>query len=1029
MNKEIVSEIYRIKEVMNLNANLISEGVGTGILDLLGLEKKAKQWGKDFYDFTMGSGRRVNNRGILTINGVPVDQTFLDLIDRASNSTRGFWDEIRNSADSVKNLKLIGLIIRSDEALAKKIFDGIIENIKKYGGDDFRFKTSEEIKQNFLIALYKKMKDEDLSLDEALEAVFVDQNGVIEYQYVNGLRDEIQKGIDELSPVIKDRIDNPQNYVDVGVVTNFTDLFSVWQFSAQWLGNLVRKREDIIKDIEKTIQRINTKISQPAIGEPAGNIKSDLELLLNQIITLKKKGGDVNIEDFKKYLAEANFVNDEQFKDWYDANKAEIDVLMKNAKQSWGDQGQIALEAYLKTLLEYIPLVKFKSIGVAGGEEGLEFSKATLTNFLSRWGRRVALKNPNTIKELRRIRLLQGRNGYLLDKVVTAAVLVPTGYWIWDTITGTLKDNQDNIQAYNTLKKLYEEICGGKVTLDSEGKNVTVTDPTSDSSDCEKMKKGLQDMHPEELKKYIDYVIDSLKPGGGAIEKLIEGAGFAEVIDEVLFFTELDKLSIAVYDFITNQATRLDGIDPKVFVDEMIKEFEKNNEGLDEILKDVDLVNITDEKLNEVIDKIKNSKDYKQTTEPYKSVLEKYPKLYNWTTISTMTFEQNDTRFRLNRYSDNLEFKAQKNEDGTWSWVAPVQKPFESDGIDPTAGQQSGGGEQQQGGGGNQQQNVGGGTSLTPQKASELDFDLARFKREGTAQGIPVDATVDAQNNIVLNMNGTLYPIMKNSSGIWVYKDYPTTPVFDNSSNNQEQNLNNQGDSNTNNQMTNDSYINKKKIIKQINPKTLKESIKNKLLLKNEEKKYKIRKINENLRKFEEDFYYGNYNKFFKKMFKLGESFKNSKLYLNEDDNVTFDNALIQSGLFKGQEDRMKKEFCNYICNKLGLDNEIKMNFEKRINEYPFNDIGQLFTDTEKVVDLIYKSFTDSISDSTGTPNDFTTALQSTIKPYLKTADFERNFKSNLVSLSEPIMDNARKKVDDLVSKIKELLAKEDSES
>jgi hypothetical protein len=226
-----------------------------------------------------------------------------------------------------------------------------------------------------------------------------------------------------------------------------------------------------------------------------------------------------------------------------------------------------------------------------------------------------------------------------------------------------------------------------------------------------------------------------------------------------------------------------------------------------------------------------------------------------------------------------------------------------------------------------------------------------------------------------------------------------------------------------------DSYINKKRMINQVNTKTLKESIRNKVLLKHEEKKYKIKKINENLRKFEENFYYGNYNKFFDKMFKLAESYKKSKLYLNEDDNVTFDSALIQSGLFKGQEDRMKQEFCNYVCNKLGLEGEVRRNFEDRVSNYPFNDIGQLFTDTDKMIDMIYKSFSDSISNDSSTPDNFISVLQSTIKPYLKTADFERNFKSNLTSVSEPIMDNARKKVDNLVMKIKELLAKEESKS
>jgi hypothetical protein len=125
----------------------------------------------------------------------------------------------------------------------------------------------------------------------------------------------------------------------------------------------------------------------------------------------------------------------------------------------------------------------------------------------------------------------------------------------------------------------------------------------------------------------------------------------------------------------------------------------------------------------------------------------------------------------------------------------------------------------------------------------------------------------------------------------------------------------------------------------------------------------------------------------------------------------------------------MKQEFSNYVSKNLGLKGEVRRNFEDKVSNYPFNDIGQLFTDTDKMIDMIYKSFSDSISNDSSTPDNFISVLQSTIKPYLKTADFERNVKSNLASVSEPIMNKARKKVDNLVMKIKELLAKEESKS
>jgi len=310
-----------------------------------------------------------------------------------------------------------------------------------------------------------------------------------------------------------------------------------------------------------------------------------------------------------------------------------------------------------------------------------------------------------------------------------------------------------------------------------------------------------------------------------------------------------------------------------------------------------------------------------------------------------------------------------------------------------------------------EEQSVQDGT-LTREEAKRIGFDLDNYLR-GLQEDDPNGKVYkgDNDNTVIVLWNNAKYKGVKIGNE-WYYNGDTKNPLL---KINQEETA------------PRESYINKKRMINQVNTKTLKESIRNKVLLKHEEKKYKIKKINENLRKFEENFYYGDYNKFFDKMFKLAESYKKSKLYLNEDDNVTFDSALIQSGLFKGQEDRMKQEFCNYVCNKLGLEGEVRRNFEDRVSNYPFNDIGQLFTDTDKMIDMIYKSFSDSISNDSSTPDNFISVLQSTIKPYLKTADFERNFKSNLTSVSEPIMDNARKKVDNLVMKIKELLAKEES--
>jgi hypothetical protein len=867
-----------------------------------------------------------------------------------------FFDTISRSATGIEDLKIIGLIINSDEQLAKKFFDDIISNLKNSGAEELADKTPEEIEKILFTALYKKMKDTGQDLDETVQSAFTSPSGNVYWELINGLKNKIRKGIDELPENIKDRIDNPKNYKDISTIGDWANMASVWQFSAQWLKGLFTKQKDIKNEIDAIIKRINAKLTQPVVGEPKLLIGDDLDILLNKIILLKKSTRQANADEFKTYLIDNKLINNsDEYKEWYAANKEEIDILMKNARTQFSEQSKVAFEAYLKTLTEYIPLVKWKSIGVVGGETGLAPLRESATNFLKRWGRRGTFMNSNNIDELRRIRLLQGRNGYILDKLATAILLVPTGHYLWYNIVEKFRPNLENIKTYNLLKQIYIELCGGSVSVDEEGKTVSIEGSTNDSGECVEVKAALEKIKPEEFKDWFDFLWESLNPKFGILGEIIKGSDYAKIIDEGIFFTDLDKLAMWAWSFVEKQNTTLTGVSPEDFVKGLINEFKEENEEVNGILKNLDLMNINDEQFKEALDKIEKSQNLtfgKPSREPYKSVLTDYPHLYNWADISSMEFEQNDTRFKIVRYKDNSEFKAQKNSDGTWMWVSPVEVQFNDDGDDPTGGKKQGG---QEGGGGPNPQRV-----------------------ENTGTNTEVEINTGRRGG-------------KKDIG--------------------------------------DSYINKKRMINQVNTKTLKESIRNKVLLKHEEKKYKIKKINENLRKFEENFYYGNYNKFFDKMFKLAESYKKSKLYLNEDDNVTFDSALIQSGLFKGQEDRMKQEFCNYVCNKLGLEGEVRRNFEDRVSNYPFNDIGQLFTDTDKMIDMIYKSFSDSISNDSSTPDNFISVLQSTIKPYLKTADFERNFKSNLTSVSEPIMDNARKKVDNLVMKIKELLAKEESKS
>jgi len=207
--------------------------------------------------------------------------------------------------------------------------------------------------------------------------------------------------------------------------------------------------------------------------------------------------------------------------------------------------------------------------------------------------------------------------------------------------------------------------------------------------------------------------------------------------------------------------------------------------------------------------------------------------------------------------------------------------------------------------------------------------------------------------------------------------------------------------------------------------KTLKENIKEKLVKKYKTKKQKINKLTEGFERTSFDFYNENYDRFFKNMFILAES----NNLINEDESTTFDEALIKSGLFKGQGERIKKELVNFVARKIELTDEIKEKLKEKVKSVPLDEIGKLFTDVDKIVDMVFDSTIDSISDENETPSTIISAIRKNTTPYLRTADFERNAKKDIRAMIVPVMDDVKYKFDNLVNRLKELIAKEDSKS
>lgn len=211
--------------------------------------------------------------------------------------------------------------------------------------------------------------------------------------------------------------------------------------------------------------------------------------------------------------------------------------------------------------------------------------------------------------------------------------------------------------------------------------------------------------------------------------------------------------------------------------------------------------------------------------------------------------------------------------------------------------------------------------------------------------------------------------------------------------------------------------------------KTLKENIKEKLVKKQQSKKQKINKLTESFERTSFDFYNQNYDRFFKNMFLVAESLKKQKKFLNEDDATTFDSALIKSGLFKQSGERFKNEFVNYISRKVEMTDEMKAKLQEKVNEINFEDIGELFTDTDKVVNMVFDSVMDSITETNEEPTTILSAIRKNTMPTIRTADFERNVKKDIKRMIIPAMDTVKEKVDNLVNRIKEFIAKEDSKS
>ena len=217
----------------------------------------------------------------------------------------------------------------------------------------------------------------------------------------------------------------------------------------------------------------------------------------------------------------------------------------------------------------------------------------------------------------------------------------------------------------------------------------------------------------------------------------------------------------------------------------------------------------------------------------------------------------------------------------------------------------------------------------------------------------------------------------------------------------------------------------RKKLIEYKEMKTLKESVRNKILLTKENKDKKVNKISENLYKIAGDFYNDRYDVFFNKYVKLKESYKKSKMFLMEGDSDNFKNAFVR--VFKGDEEELVRVAIPWFTSKLGLEGTVKTEVEEKLkNKYSGDAIADLFEDdwSDIVVLSIINNAKSDVSEPTNAMDAVEKALMSNMR-----ADFKEDLKNSIKNLIYPVQDSRKTEIVNLANELKNaILASKDGE-
>jgi hypothetical protein len=202
----------------------------------------------------------------------------------------------------------------------------------------------------------------------------------------------------------------------------------------------------------------------------------------------------------------------------------------------------------------------------------------------------------------------------------------------------------------------------------------------------------------------------------------------------------------------------------------------------------------------------------------------------------------------------------------------------------------------------------------------------------------------------------------------------------------------------------------------------LKNLIREKLTTKYVDKANKVIKITENYQKVHKHLIEENYDKYFSKMFKLAESYKNSKKILTESDEELFSKGI---SLLGGQEEKIKEELLNYLERDLGLTSSMKDFVKNEFESIGKEQIGDLFLKPQILTDILVNAVIESTKSNTSEPNDIMSALETVTVSYFDTPDFRYKLGKIIKQMIGNKMEDRKGKI---VQMVRDIISKAQDE-